>query len=1194
MLVMAEERPFALVESLVSDQRRRWQQGERIFAETWLEQNPALRADPSLVLEIIYNEILLREEDGESPQLEEYLHRFPALAQLLGSLFEIHREFERHHFPVPAVWTPPMGEVIAPTWPKVEGYEIEGKLGVGGMGIIYRARQIRADRRVALKMIRTGETGTPQARARFRDEARKLARLSHPNIVPIYEVGEENGEPFFSMELVEGGSLTARLQGAPLPPGSAAGLVETIARAMHFVHQAGLIHRDLKPANILLAGPPDAPVEQCVPKVTDFGLARFLDGGGVSTASGVLPGTPSYMAPEQINGSFEEVGPLADVYGLGAILYELLTGRPPFRGTSVMDTLQQVRSRDPVPPRTLQPAVPRDLQTICLTCLRKQPRRRYTSALSLADDLQRFREGRPIRARPTGPAERLWRWCLRNPPVALLLAAVTLSLVGGMATTFWFQVQAVREKAKAEQEAERAQREAEQAQRERDLSHRHWYGAEINLAQQDWREGNPERMQERLRRLANSPLLDLEWYYLDRLGRFEPLILCPPDKNRSGADRIGVAFSPDGRYVALPGNGGKITVWNSVTGAVTWRVGSRTTLAVAFSPKLAGRYLLAAACNDKTVRVWDPSTNEEVYTITGHRGYVLALAFSPDGTLLASAGGDNTVKVWHLEQRKELASLAHADKVLSVAFSPDGQRIATGSVNGRVRVREIRGERGGRERTLAVHTGAVWSVAFSPDGQHVASAGGDWVVRIQELAADKVPRILRGHTGEVTGVAFSPDGRLLVSGSADRTVRVWGWREATEPVLLRGHTGPVSGVAFGPEGRRVASTSGWDQTVRVQDTTLSPEALVLGPELRSVNSVALSPNGSYLAAASTNPETQVTTGARSPATVTVWEAATGSRLLTLDGHSRVAFSPDSKVLAAAGKGATVTLWSVPGGEVIRTLTLAGEPGGFTDLAFSPNGKTLAAGGGDVRRGKVLLWDVTTGREVLRMDGNRGRVLGLAFSPDGRLLAASFGGNEGVVKVQDVETGEIVHTFAVGRANVNCLTFNHDGQHLAQASTDRKVKIVEVATEKEVLTLEWPHLDVRCLAYSPTGRRLAMGDAEGTVKLWDPVLGRELLSLRGHQGAVTSVAFSADGLCLASAGRDRTIRLRDATPLSQPLREQRETVGLVRFLFGSGLDKEQVLERIRGDVTISEAVRQRALDLAGRYHQASRDRPKGER
>jgi WD40 repeat protein len=296
----------------------------------------------------------------------------------------------------------------------------------------------------------------------------------------------------------------------------------------------------------------------------------------------------------------------------------------------------------------------------------------------------------------------------------------------------------------------------------------------------------------------------------------------------------------------------------------------------------------------------------------------------------------------------------------------------------------------------------------------------------------------------------------------------------------------------------------------------------------------------------------------------------------------VAFSPDSQVLAAAGKGPTLTLWSVPDGKVIRTLTLAGALAGFTDLAFSPDGRTLAAGGGDVRRGKVLLWDAATGREIQRLEGNPGRVLGLAFSPDSRLLAVSFGGNDGVVKVHDLETGKVVHTFPVGRANVTCLTFHPDGEHLAWASTDRKMKIVDVATEQEVLTLGSPHLDIRCLAYSPNGHRLATGDAEGTVKLWDPVLGRELLTLRGHQDAVTSVAFSADGRCLASASRDRTVRFRDTTPPSQPPQGQRAMVGLVRLLFASGLDREQVRERIRSDVTISEPVRRQALDLAGRY------------
>jgi WD40 repeat protein len=1175
---MSDEHPLGLIESLVSEQRERWHQGQRISAEIYLEQNPSLQVNPSFALELIYNEILLREEEGETPLLEEYLGRFPRLAAQLRPLFEVHQEFGRRHPPDAVGWTPPAPHVLARNWPAVDGYVIEGQLGVGGMGIVYRARQVRADRRVALKMIRTGDAGAAEAQARFRDEARKLARLSHPHIVPIYEVGEQDGQPFFSMELVGGGSLAARLQGTPLPPRAAAQLVELIARAMHFVHQAGIIHRDLKPANILLAGGPEVPVEQWVPKITDFGLAKRLDGEGVSTASGVLPGTPSYMAPEQIHGSSEEVSPLTDVYGLGAILYELLTGRPPFRGASIMDTLQQVRSREPVPPRSLQPAVPPDLQTICLKCLQKQPGKRYADAQTLAQDLQHFLEGRPILARPAGPMERLACWGRRNPLVALLLAAVLLSLLGGTATASWFWAQAVKEKTKAEQEAGRAQREADQAEEERRKTSRNWYAAEINLAEEDWRGGSLEVLRERLGRLVDKAPRDFEWHYLHRLSRLEPRILAGRDKSTPGSARRGVAFSPDGRLLAAPGPGEKMMIRDSVTGQVTHTFDSPAILAVSYRV-VRHRPLLAAACNDRTVRVWDPETKAEVCCFRGHRGQVNSVALSPEGTLLASAAGDHTVKLWHLELRKEVHSFRHTGRVYSVAFSSEGDHLAAAADDGTIKVWTRNGASEWREQSFVGHQGPVWCVAFSPEGPYLASAGEDGTVRVWDSGPGKVPHILRGHTGAVHGVAFSPDGQRLVSASADGTVRVWDWKEASCSHLFRGHTGPVSGVAFGPEGRRVASASGWDQTVRVWNTTLSPDALVLGSQSRAVKSVAFSADGRYLASASTNPDTQAVPGPRSPARVTVWESATGVEILDLPGHTSVAFSADSLILAAASKGTTVTLWAMPGGQLIRTLDV-GE-GVVTGLAFSPTGKTLAAG--SATGGKVLVWETETGKEILRLKGKRGRVLDLAFSADGQHLAASIGSSEGEVVVWDTRTAQVAHTFAIGRAQVNCLTFSPDSRHLAWASSDRTVKIRELARE-EVMTLAWPDLDIRGLAYSPSGHRLATAGADGTVKVWDPVLGRVLLTLRGHRGAVNGVAFSSDGLRLASAGRDGTIRLRDATPPTPEILEQREAIGLVRFLFAGNLDRQKVLERIDADVTTSERVKQQARDLAKRYRQ----------
>jgi tRNA A-37 threonylcarbamoyl transferase component Bud32 len=414
-----------LVEELRADQARRWRAGQRLLAEAYLEVFPALASSAEDALVLVWGEALLRFERGEAPQPSEYRARFPQHADTLAAQFEL----ERHLEPPPNAATLPPGEppgAAGPPRPQVPGYEVLEELGRGGMGVVYKARHLKLNRLVALKMILAGSHAGGQELARFRAEAEAVARLQHPNIVQIYEVGEHGGLPYFTLEFCPGGSLAAQLDGTSLPPHRAAQLVEVLARAVHAAHQCGIIHRDLKPANVLLAA-------DSTPKITDFGLAKRLDGAGGQTASGAVVGTPSYMAPEQAGGRSKESGPATDVYALGAILYELLTGRPPFKAATPLDTVLQVLRDEPVPPRQLAPMTPRDLETVCLKCLAKDHRQRYPSAADLAGDLRRFMESKPIQARPVTAWERARKWAKRRPAVAALLlvcGAAVLASVG--------------------------------------------------------------------------------------------------------------------------------------------------------------------------------------------------------------------------------------------------------------------------------------------------------------------------------------------------------------------------------------------------------------------------------------------------------------------------------------------------------------------------------------------------------------------------------------------------------------------------------------------------------------------------------------------------------------------------------------------------------------------------------------------
>ncbi len=460
--------------ALLVDQQSCWRQGLGVPVEDYLDHHPWLRGNDEALLHLILHEVMLRSQAGETPALAEYQRRFPHMAEQLAVQFEVERAIagetglsltdlhERASLALTVPGIPPSPEL--PATPSIPGYEVLEKLGQGGMGVVYRARQTKLDRIVALKMILPRSATLPvyldALLERLRSEAAALARLQHPDIVQIFELGECNGLPYLALEYVPGSSLGRRLAGgAKLQPAAEAGaLVERLARAMHAAHGCGVLHRDLKPDNILLGSDGS-------PKIGDFGLAKRLDGKPGLTASGMLLGTPSYMAPEQAEGRNSEVGVAADVYALGAILYACLTGRPPFRAATVMETLYQVKMEEPVRPRQLEPAVPRDLETICLKCLEKRPQRRYPSAEALADDLRRFLEHRPILARRAGLLEQGLKWARRRPAAATLLA---VSVLAGLALSVLAVVadRAARgEREARQQEArERARRAAAQVE----------------------------------------------------------------------------------------------------------------------------------------------------------------------------------------------------------------------------------------------------------------------------------------------------------------------------------------------------------------------------------------------------------------------------------------------------------------------------------------------------------------------------------------------------------------------------------------------------------------------------------------------------------------------------------------------------------------------------------------------------------
>jgi WD40 repeat protein/Flp pilus assembly protein TadD len=1088
------ERRGLLFELVHGELEFRLHAGEVVRVEAYLEKFPELRADPEAVIALIGAECEVRRRRGETPAGAEYLARFPEYAELLkrtlpapaSALPDIAEATTLPPEPAasggetraPSPSTLPLGKDSLPPRAVVPGYEILGILGKGGMGIVYKARQVGLCRVVALKMILHSDHAGPSDRQRFKVEAEAVARLQHPHIVQVFEIGEHDDMPFLALEYCGGGSLEQKLDGTPWEASQAAALVETLAQAMHAAHQAQVVHRDLKPANVLLTGDGQA-------KVTDFGLARKLDEKH-RTQTGAVLGTPSYMAPEQASGQ-KEVGPAADVYALGAILYELLTGRPPFKGPTALETVLQVVTEEPVPVRSLVPRTPRDLETICHKCLQKDLRKRYSDAAALAEDLRRFRMAEPIAARPVGVPERMVKWARRRPALASLAAVIVLAVAGLVGGGLWFtdrladeRDQARQAKADAEHSRdvarkeendhklaeERALAEKRHAEQERDRADRLVYAGQLTLAYREWQDNNVSHA----RTLLDNCRPDFRHWEHAYLRR-----LCDSrQRTFSGhnAEVNAVCFSPDGKCVAsVSGDGsdllepGEVRLWDAATGATlrSYRGHADRVNAVCFSPD--GKYL-ATASADRTVRIWDVAGEGEAFPAREHVREVNAVAFSPDGKRLASVSQDGTVKVWEVAGGREILSLqADGSGRAAVVFSPDGHWLAARSGGGAVQVWDSAS--GARLHGLGGLGGQVPALAVRPDGGQIAAAAEDGTVKLWDAATGHEDRVFQVEAGPLRSLAYSPDGRRLAFACGDTTVQVYGAR-GDKMLTFKGHKGAVTAVAFSPEGRRLASASA-DATVRVWDVLGGQDSLTLPAGAGPVRAVAFNSKGTRLA------------GAASDRTVRVWDPIPGEELLTLRGHSREAQS----------------------------------------VAFSPDGTRLASTAGDQ---VVRLWDAATGRNLLAIDNPTSRVRGIAFSPDGRFLAAPAGDKSSWV--MEMATGQI---FSLGdhARGVTATAFSSDGRRLASASADQTVAVWDVRTRKNLATLRGHTGPVNAVAFEPGGTQLVSGSDDATVRVWDVSGEHPPRLLEGHRGAVYAVAYSPDALYLASAGRDGTVRIWDA-------------------------------------------------------------------
>ena len=1140
------------IEFIFRDQRRRWASGERIFLESYFENNPTRHFSSQELLDLIYHEILIREGTGEHPGLEEYATRFPDHREELRLHFEVHdvlssldgpAELMSHRDPIalPAI-------SFTSQMPRILGFEIVRELGRGGMGVVYLARQIGLNRLVALKMILPGASAAPEERLRLQREAEAIARLQHPNVVQIFQVGEEQGQLFLALEYLSGGSLRAQLAGQPLPARAAAALVETLALAIEHTHEHGIIHRDLKPANVLLTSPmsasglgePHGSEPILVPKITDFGLAKLVHESAGPTRSNDLIGTLSYMAPELVTGGVQAVGPAVDIYGLGAILYESLTGRPPFLADSPVATLQQIQYEDPVSPSRLQTQIPRDLATICLKCLEKKARNRYSCAGDLAADPRRFLNREPIRARPPGPGGRLVKWAVRQPVIASLCAGLVGVTCLGFAGILWQWWRAEQEVSVALEAGEKAKRQESSALRAQERAESQLHFNRLALAQHEF---EAFRVGQAAETLAQCPpgRRDWEWRYLDHQCHRALFHLTGPTTTIQS-----LAFSPDGHYVAA-GCGewnstmpGELLVWDlrgdpeSPRQPIRQPSSTGTVYAVAFHPD--GKHLASTGA-DFTLHIWEwaarPGQEHALHVLRIPSRIVSALDFSPCGKYLAIGCNDGSVLLLDTVTQTVLHKLAeHKQTVFSVKFSPDCRLLASGSRDGTARLWEM-AHLDQNTQPFQVFPGNsdVRSIAFHPNGQCLAVA--NWNGNIKHfdlLQPNKDPITCQMRSGTVFDLAFSPDGRGLAWCGSKGPVEIGDYPSCRTRIAFRGHDGSVKRVAFSPDGGRLATAGANDRSVCVWNANASEEPRTkIWPASPSIVGMAFSPDGEHLAlAGGENRGFQD----RCEKSVRLWEMA-HDKLRSFYAaeptfYSSVAFHPDGRKLAAGGENAITTVWNVASGEVQHTLK--GHCARVTAVAYRKGGDWLATASAD---GTVILWHSITGQRVRTLTGHTAAVTSLAFHPDGILLASASA--DQTVKIWDLggQDGRPVRTLSGHTAEVSSVVWSPDGRYLASASTDQILKLYDAEKGLETVSEDPPVLlgpaitdvaqrqEVRTryaprLAFSPQGLRLASVSDNRPAQIWVVPTAQKALSLTESTFTYLCLAFDPTGRRLVAS------------------------------------------------------------------------------
>lgn len=1021
--------------------------------------------------------------------------------------------------------------------PSFPDHEIIEEIGRGGMGIIYRALQISLNRLVALKMIQGVGWTDEQSLRRFRAEAEAVASLDHPNIIPIHEVGEFEGVPYFTMKLVEGGSLAANL-GKFSNAQRCAELIIRIAQAIHYAHTRGVLHRDLKPGNVLLD-------HEGAPYVTDFGLAKRFDDDGQFTRTDALMGTPAYMAPEQAEAPDGELSTATDVYSLGAIFYQLLTGRAPFAEKTPLETMKAVVEREPPLPRSLCPDVPRDLETICLKCLAKDPKRRYPSALELAEDLERWRLGKPITARSTTTIERMAMWAGRNPASATLLGVVVLA-VGGFV--------ALLEHSRSNLRVERDHAQAQEAIARDALALMDYQLADAAFEQEDAATAMAY-LASVLRRDPSNHVaaerllfaLSHRQFALPAARPFQheaPVIAAefgPEDEFVMTASRDGVvkfrrldsnerpqsltigfpirsaALSRNGEAFMVGGMNGEVEIWSLSERKRKHRFDAHGTPVTHVEFDSTGLRALSHAGGIE-VAVMDALGGDVLCVINGHQRAALFACFSPDGRMVLTGGADDTARLWEADTGTAIGKpLQHTDFVNDGCFSPDGRRVATADDRHLVHIWDLSGQ---RVVGPIKHYRPVLSVRYSNDGARLVTGQRyEQRVRVWDANTGKALSDAMRVNGNVTWAGFSPRGLRIASLSSGNTVQLWDgfdYRRLGEPIV---HDQPVESVRFSRNGNFLLTTS-HGNAARLWDIRFYHPHKVSFPNFNAINEAAFSPDGESVATASTD------------GLIVVWNSATGQRRWHRDGHdSRVHdlnFSPDGSLLGTTSWDNRAIIWDAVNGRKIAELPLGAAGKGVEFNPASDRVVTIAD------NGQARIWHPRTGERLVTIRHAEFRLSVARFDSTGkRLVSASFG----YARVWDPQTGKPLTPPMRHDGMVMDAVFDSTGARIATGAQDSTARVWDAATG-EPLTPPLEHGDtVRRVRFSPDDHLLVTGDEDNSARVWNVASGTAVTEKLRHEYTVWDGEFDRHSRRVVTGstmGNSRLWDVETGLPLSPKL------------------------------------------------------------